>query len=246
MQQLEQVVRRLEREGRYPERLILTKEGMDGATVRSMLDEASALGMTLARLPRLTEFKSGTGDRIEVRPVDVEDLLGRPQTPLDRSLSVSDILSSDPSDLLERFPSYVIDNVEYVFGNRGAEQALLHIYNLVAESGRRMLLTAAYPPARFEIQLPDLRSRLRAAPVVGIGAPDDNLIRAVVVKLFVDRQLMVDDSVINYLFARMERSFDAARRLVERIDEESLRNKQKISIPLVRRVLQQDTSTENP
>lgn len=163
-----------------------------------------------------------------------------------RSLSVSDILSSDPSDLLERFPSYVIDNVEYVFGNRGAEQALLHIYNLVAESGRRMLLTAAYPPARFEIQLPDLRSRLRAAPVVGIGAPDDNLIRAVVVKLFVDRQLMVDDSVINYLFARMERSFDAARRLVERIDEESLRNKQKISIPLVRRVLQQDTSTENP
>ncbi|MCW5699626.1 MAG: polysaccharide biosynthesis protein [Rhodospirillales bacterium] len=84
MQQLEQVVRRLEREGRYPERLILTKEGMDGATVRSMLDEASALGMTLARLPRLTEFKSGTGDRIEVRPVDVEDLLGRPQTPLDR------------------------------------------------------------------------------------------------------------------------------------------------------------------
>ncbi len=70
--------------GRRPERLILAGDGLEGAKIRSLLDESAALGMTLSRLPRLTEFKSGVVDRIELRPVAVEDLLGRPQTPLDR------------------------------------------------------------------------------------------------------------------------------------------------------------------
>jgi len=67
-----------------PQRVILTKDTMDGAKVRTLLDEATRLGMTLARVPRLTDFKTGISDTIEVRPVALEDLLGRPQTPLDR------------------------------------------------------------------------------------------------------------------------------------------------------------------
>jgi len=67
-----------------PQRVILTKDTMDGAKVRALLDDATRLGMILARLPRLTDFKSGIDDAIEVRPVALEDLLGRPQTPLDR------------------------------------------------------------------------------------------------------------------------------------------------------------------
>lgn len=81
---LGRAVHELSVSGRRPERLILTREVMDGASVRSLLDEASALGMTMARLPRLTDFRSGDGERLDVRPIDVEDLLGRPQTPLDR------------------------------------------------------------------------------------------------------------------------------------------------------------------
>ena len=67
-----------------PQRLILTHEDMEGSRVRALLDGAEALGMTLARLPRLTDFKSGIGEKVEVKPVAIEDLLGRPQTPLDR------------------------------------------------------------------------------------------------------------------------------------------------------------------
>jgi len=67
-----------------PQRVILTKDTMDGAKIRTLLDEATRLGMTLARVPRLTDFKSGIEDSIEVRLVALEDLLGRPQTPLDR------------------------------------------------------------------------------------------------------------------------------------------------------------------
>jgi len=82
---LTDVVERLERRGDKPQRVILTKDDPDGARVRELLDEADALGMTLARLPKMTDFRSGVGDdRLELRPVDVEDLLGRPQAALDR------------------------------------------------------------------------------------------------------------------------------------------------------------------
>ncbi len=78
------VVSKLEKQGRRPQRLILTKERMDGARIGALLGRAAELGMTLARLPRLTDFRQGAGDTLEVRPVAVEDLLGRPQKPLDR------------------------------------------------------------------------------------------------------------------------------------------------------------------
>ena len=78
------VVDKLARRGDRPQRLILT-EPPDGEVVRQLLDDADALGLTLARLPRLTEFKSGVEAAIEVRPIAIEDLLGRPQTVLDRA-----------------------------------------------------------------------------------------------------------------------------------------------------------------
>ncbi|HEY4636067.1 MAG TPA: polysaccharide biosynthesis protein, partial [Rhodospirillales bacterium] len=78
-------VETLKAKGMPPQRLVLTKDDMDGARVRALLDQANALGMTLARLPRLTDFKSSVSDKVEVRPIAVEDLLGRPQTALDRA-----------------------------------------------------------------------------------------------------------------------------------------------------------------
>jgi O-antigen biosynthesis protein WbqV len=77
-------VKKLKAAGVRPQRLVLTKDDMDGARVRSLLDQADALGLTMARLPSLTDFKSGVSDKIEVKSVAVEDLLGRPQTALDR------------------------------------------------------------------------------------------------------------------------------------------------------------------
>jgi FlaA1/EpsC-like NDP-sugar epimerase len=78
------IINELEKSGKKPQRLILTREDMNGSRVRGLLDAATEAGLTLARLPRLTEFKSGIGDTTEVRPVAIEDLLGRPQNPLDR------------------------------------------------------------------------------------------------------------------------------------------------------------------
>ncbi len=82
---LSRVVERLARSAVRPQRLVLTKDTMDGAQVGRLLERAETLGMTLSRLPRLTDFKAGIADRVEVRPIAIEDLLGRPQTVLDRA-----------------------------------------------------------------------------------------------------------------------------------------------------------------
>ena len=82
---LPSVVAKLTRRGDRPQRLILTKDDLDGAQVRDLLDAANGLGMTVANLPRLTDFRSGEKDRLEVRPIAIEDLLGRPKASLDRT-----------------------------------------------------------------------------------------------------------------------------------------------------------------
>jgi chromosomal replication initiation ATPase DnaA len=118
-----------------------------------------------------------------------------------------------------------------------AEEPLLHLYNGFAERRLTLLLTADRPPARWGTKLPDLGSRLKALPVVTIAAPDDRLMHAVLIKLFADRQLVVADDVVDFLTARMERSFEAASRLVAAIDAASLAARRPVTVPLARDVL---------
>jgi chromosomal replication initiation ATPase DnaA len=103
------------------------------------------------------------------------------------------------------------------------ERALFHLLNLAREDEAYILITARQPPAAFEIELRDLRSRLRAIPVVSVLPPDDHLFRALIVKFCADRQLAVDEQVVGYLATRLERSYAAVRQAVELLDTEGLR-----------------------
>jgi chromosomal replication initiation ATPase DnaA len=103
------------------------------------------------------------------------------------------------------------------------ERALFHLLNLAREEQAFVLMTAREPPAAFEIELRDLRSRLRALPVVSLLEPDDHLFRALIVKFCADRQLAVDESVVSYLATRIERSYAAVRQAVDLLDREGLR-----------------------
>jgi chromosomal replication initiation ATPase DnaA len=102
------------------------------------------------------------------------------------------------------------------------ENALFHLLNLAREHEAFMLLTAADGSA-LGARLPDLASRLRAVPAVRIGVPDEALLRAVLVKLFADRQLQADGALVNFLLGRIERSVPAAKAAVARLDAEALR-----------------------
>jgi chromosomal replication initiation ATPase DnaA len=105
------------------------------------------------------------------------------------------------------------------------ERALFHLINLAREEKASLLFTARTPPATWPVAIPDLASRLRALPVVTLQAPDDAMLRAVIVKLAADRQLMLDESVVSYLSTRIERSFAAARSAVIALDNEALRQR---------------------
>lgn len=103
------------------------------------------------------------------------------------------------------------------------ERALFHLLNLAREQGASVLVTARAAPAGLKVDIRDLASRLRALPVVTLAPPDDALLRALIVKLATDRQIAVDQALVNYLANRIERSFAAARTAMERLDEEALR-----------------------
>jgi chromosomal replication initiation ATPase DnaA len=109
------------------------------------------------------------------------------------------------------------------------ERALFHLLNLVREEDAYLLITARTQPTTWPIRLLDLASRLRALPTVTLAPPDDALLRAVMVKLFADRQLAVEEGLISYLASRIERSFAAARAAVDALDREALRLKRPVT-----------------
>ena len=120
------------------------------------------------------------------------------------------------------------------------ERTLLHTYNGLAERDGHLLLTAQAPPARWPLTLPDLASRLRLAPAVALGLPDDALLAALMLKLFADRQITVAPEVPAYVVPRIERTFEAVARLVERLDRAALAEGRPVTVPLVRTVLALD------
>lgn len=125
-----------------------------------------------------------------------------------------------------------------------SEEALLHLYNLLAERQGHLLAVAHEPPARWGIKLADLRSRLVAGPAVALAPPDEALLGALLVKLLADRQLVVGEDVVAYLVVRLERSFEAARRVVAALDAAALAAHRRITVPLVREVLGADPAGE--
>ncbi|MFL5027956.1 MAG: hypothetical protein ACJ8DB_15355 [Microvirga sp.] len=117
------------------------------------------------------------------------------------------------------------------------EAALFHLLNLARERKASLLITCETPPDRWSLRTPDLLSRLRLAPSVSLEAPDDALLKAVLVKLFVDRQLVVDTSVVDYIALRIERSLAKASELVALLDREALSRGRRVSRAIAAEIL---------
>jgi chromosomal replication initiation ATPase DnaA len=118
------------------------------------------------------------------------------------------------------------------------EAALFHLLNHARERRTFVLLTASASPDLWNLRTPDLLSRLRLAPNILIEPPDDALLRAVLVKLFVDRQLVVDTTVVDYIALRIERSLGRAADIVAALDREALSRGRRISRSMAAAVLE--------
>ncbi|MGB5212089.1 MAG: DnaA/Hda family protein [Anderseniella sp.] len=134
--------------------------------------------------------------------------------------------------------------VEDAPGDGFDEVAMFHLINLARETSGSILITSEDYPSRWNVALPDLVSRLKAAQVASLGDPDDELLRGLLVKQFADRQLHVDEAAISYMVLRMERSFEAARSLVAKIDARALADRAEITRNFVARVMQDNAEPD--
>jgi len=154
------------------------------------------------------------------------------------AISAADLTVEAPPHLLAQAGAVAVEDCDQAAAaGQLDEAALFHLINLVRENRGHLLLTGREVAARWPLRLADLISRLRAMPAVAIGAPDDALLAAVLVKLFADRQIKVGEEVVSYLLGRMERSFAAAAALVESLDRAALAGQRAVTVPLARAVL---------
>jgi chromosomal replication initiation ATPase DnaA len=156
----------------------------------------------------------------------------RASSPLLEAASLEGQGIAELSDLVARSHAMAVDD-----GERAPERALFHLYNLVRERQGHLLLTSSKPPAHWRIALPDLASRLRAAPAVEIAPPDDELLGSIILKQLADRQLHAGAGVVHYLVSHMERSGEAARRVVAALDRRALAERREIDRRLAADVL---------
>ena len=161
IKEITEVVQDLTRIGPPPQRLVITSEKLEGLDVRALLDTADSLGMTLSRLPALTDFKQGTSPNheIAIRPIDVEDLLGRPQTTLDHNsmeklikgkrVLITGSGGSIGSELVRQISNLKPNSIALV------ENSELNLYNIDLE------LSKLYPNLPRQTLIGDIRDKRR-------------------------------------------------------------------------------------
>lgn len=120
------------------------------------------------------------------------------------------------------------------------EKTIFHIINLAIQANQRLLFTSSKPLLLWDVTLPDLLSRLKAAKHIEITAPDDMLLETILIKSFAEKQLNVPENVIAYILPRIDRSIAAIVRLVGKIDEHALQEKKPITRSMVGKMYEND------
>lgn len=158
-----------------------------------------------------------------------------------RKISAGENIITELSALTEKngkenttkITALALDDANKITGQAHLEEWLKHIYDAAKNAGIYLLLTASSPPSTWGLSLKDIESRLKSCPAIEIKEPDDELMRGLLVKMFNDRQLMVDSEVIDYILPRIERTGTAARNAVRLLDQKALELRRKITIPFV-------------
>lgn len=149
-------------------------------------------------------------------------------------------LHGETDDLVEAVKTtpVLIENIDQLLASSQVDETkLFHLLNSAKEAGSFVLMTARSWPASWKVGLPDLASRIKAATIVEISEPDENLLTQVIFKLFADRQVEIDEKTVNYLVMRMERSLAVASNIVEAMDELALSKKTPVSRAIAAEVL---------
>lgn len=155
-----------------------------------------------------------------------------------RLVPASELLAEDSVSLTAQTNALAFDDVDALAGNAAAEEKLFHLYNHLKTEKGSLFLTMEHGAGQAGFVLPDLRSRLLTLPATALGAPDDALLEALIIKQFRDRQVALDAGVVAYLTSRIARDAASIRMLVDRLDLAALAEGRKITIALARKILE--------
>ena len=157
-----------------------------------------------------------------------------------RILNAADLRYEDVPALAQG--PIAVEDVPFVAADLEIQKSLFHLHNLTLAEGHTLLMTGRLAPRFWELPLPDLQSRIQGAHHVALDPPDDALLCAVLAKLFVDRQLFPKPDVISYLVKHMDRRFETAAQVVDRLDRIALTESRPITRALAIRVLNEDVA----
>ncbi len=130
--------------------------------------------------------------------------------------------------------AFILEDVQ----NIKDEAMLLHCYNYMKESDKRLLITSSISPKKLNFKLRDLSSRILSTISVKILPASEELLRIMLIKRFSDKQLKIDLKVINYILARIERSFYSIDKIIEKIDNESIGSN--VTVPFISTLFKKD------
>jgi chromosomal replication initiation ATPase DnaA len=160
---------------------------------------------------------------------------------LKRSNGIRLDLDEINTKIIEKYKNVLIEDID---SNQINHHNLFHVINLVKEIEGFLLLTSKISPTSLITKIPDLNSRIRSFSPVKINKPDDYLLEIMILKIFSDKNIMVDEKVIKFLLKRVERSISGIILLIQKINEKSLEEKRPITVPLVSELINSSEDNE--
>ena len=152
------------------------------------------------------------------------------------TLTQSTVFDNDDEIFLEKIKisdSIIIEDLEESFD----EKLLYSIFNLVEQDNKYLLISSKKPIDTMKFTLPDLLSRLKNCIIATIEQPDDELIYAIILKSFSDRQIKLDNKIIDYIIKRIARSYSKMHEFIYKIDELSLKKKKSINFKIIKEII---------
>ena len=154
-----------------------------------------------------------------------------------RFLTIEDFLSANLFNIIESKQCFIIDDIESFFA---FEEILFHLYNMILDEKKFLLITSKKSPQKLDIKLKDLKSRILGCAHLKLIEPDHFLLEGILLKLLSDRQLRVNKEVIAFLINKIERTYEEINRFITLLDQKSLEQRRNITIPFLNGILKEE------
>ena len=131
------------------------------------------------------------------------------------------------------YENVILDNL----GQNVDERLIYSLFNIIDQDNKYLIINSLIPVSKISFKLEDLRSRTKNCLVAKIDKPEDDLMFALILKNFSDRQITIDKKLIDFIIKRVDRSYGKIFEFIYKIDEISLKRKKSIDFKIIKEVL---------